>query len=637
MSEKRSWYFFCTEILSLILLVGFFIVGKWHSYLLFSAVCLHIITQELIIKAKKTDILRQLSILNIGIAFVLFVLSVKGKEMFELEGQKSYFFFCIFITISCFALGIQGFLLCKGIKRKCQGIIIFLVLGLVCAVAVWDSSAEARWDGAILYNYLQGLNVTSIFNINNLSFFNHISMSYISINLIAGTIFGSLKISMAVLNIGLYLASVWCVYLISKMYTKISDGEAAMLSAVYAVSPFLLGLVNYNYWDYWVSVLFPIVVYFALSKKWVYFLFSSLVFCFTKETAVVSYAFFCLGLLLTDFFQMNGNPDSKRDDFKQLLQKKEYYGMLAVGIIWLYIYIRLPNWGGTGAFTIDRDYILDKLAVLFGLNFNWVLALVGAVLSIFLIKQQKKEVFKIIFPLVCSDLGFILFSCLFQTVNHARYIDAHIAALNLIVIVSLAALESKVLKSVTAFVLIGMMLLSNYRTVDPVTLHLFEQHNVGETIIVSTAGREFLSDSIVYNRQYLYFDRALNNALEDVVSEENLVICFPALNGNIWFFDGNGGWSSLGNDVLIMDEYWDLKWKKRTIHETDECIPLQVYQLTKQANLEEILGDKTGYYFYMPEVGDNIYRNIEENLTILEKDAFEYRGWVINRIKFSAD
>ena len=68
---------------------------------------------------------------------------------------------------------------------------IILLLGVVGVIAVWNSSAEARWDSAFIYKYIHGLNITSLFHMEYLSFCNHISMSYIAADLMAGVVFGN--------------------------------------------------------------------------------------------------------------------------------------------------------------------------------------------------------------------------------------------------------------------------------------------------------------------------------------------------------------------------------------------------------------------------------------------------------------
>ncbi|MCM1189405.1 MAG: hypothetical protein NC541_08930 [bacterium] len=646
MEDRKGSVPFWMEIISLFSLTSFFflttgyqsgLTGRWHFGLLFGAICLHVFSQNLLIKKGKKEIIKQLSVLNAGIAFVFLILGIKEKEVFQFFGRKSYLISCLVIAVCCLGLWIQGLRYCKEKteKKLKDRKFILLLLVIVCALAIWNSSAEARWDGAFLYKYMQQLNITAIFNVNSLSFCNHISMAYVAVNLMAGVLFGNLKLGMTVLNIGLYLASVWSIYLVLRMKTKSNDGEAALFSAIYAFSPFLLGLVNYNYWDYWVIVIFPILFYFCLSKKWVFFIFFSLIFCFVKETAVIAYAFLCLGLLLNDLFQSVCGKSGKWNCLKRVLRKKEYYGMLAVGLSWLYVYVKLPNWDGVGAFSFDKVYILDKLAVFLGLNFNWLLAVCGIIFVVFLAHSKKTEFIKMIFPLLCSDLAFIVFSCWFKTVNHARYIDTHIAVLNLIVIVSLAMLSNKLLKYGVAVILTGIMLISNYRTVDPVTLSLFEKHNVGETFIVNTQRGEYLSDAIVYNQQYMSFDKALNKALTDAVSEENVVICFPAMNGSSWFFDGTGDWDSMQNGILVKEEYWDQDKKKRVAYEGNDYICMQIYHLSTESNLKEITGNKVGYFFYLPEVGEDIRDSIKENMYVMEEKFFEYQGWVIGRIQFA--
>ena len=130
-------------------------------------------------------------------------------------------------------------------------------------------------------------------------------------------------------------------------------------------------------------------------------------------------------------------------------------------------------------------------------------------------------------------------------------------------------------------------------------------------------------------------DKALNKALEDCVSKEDTVICFPTLHGNSWFFDGSGDWDYGVAGTFVKREYWDLRGRKRTVYETDDCISISIFQLLEQSNLKEIIGDKNGYYFYLPGVVDVIYKSIVENMCLMEEKIFEYAGWKIYRVQFS--
>lgn len=118
--------------------------------------------------------------------------------------------------------------------------------------------------------------------------------------------------------------------------------------------------------------------------------------------------------------------------------------------------------------------------------------------------------------------------------NHARYIDTHIVALSLFAILGLAMISSEKIRYGLTGAVVIILIISNYGTLDPVTRLVFRKYDIGTTKMISTEDIEFLSDSMVYNQQYRYFDKAPNLALGDVIGEDT-VNYFPVINGRPWF------------------------------------------------------------------------------------------------------
>lgn len=511
-------------------------------------------------------------------------------------------------------------------EHKC----LLILSGAELLVAIYQAGSEPRWDGAYLFQYQNTLMLTSLFNINSLSFAKHISMSYCAINEILAVLFGDLLVGMTAGNIIVFVCSIFSVYGIIKMLLKNkTDFEYAILTGVYGISPFILGLVNYNYWDYWVITLFPIVIYFAMAKRWFFHLITALILCFVKETAIVAYAFYCVGLLISDWLNERGDNGIART--LCIFKKKRYFGMLVVGLSWLIVYIKLPNWDGVGAFNIDTQYILRKLSVFYGFQFNWILTLSSIIAIIWIAVKRKKEVVLCILPILLSDVAFVTFSCLFKTVNHARYIDSHISVLIILAIYGIGLLVSKIGKYICIIGVLVLTGVSNYTTIDPLSLHIFPTYNAGKTMIVTTSG-EILSDSMVYNQQYRYFDKALDKALVDVWDDG--IICFPAFLNNCWFFNGFcNKWTPV-ETYEITEQYWDSNEQKRVIRGGQDKNNLKIYNITSECNLSEILNGETGYFFYFPIAGADLLEFIDENADIIEKKTFEYKGFVVNRVKF---
>lgn len=91
--------------------------------------------------------------------------------------------------------------------------------------------------------------------------------------------------------------------------------------------------------------------------------------CFVKEPVIVAYGAYCAGYMLVDYCKHRG--------LRYIAGQRKYWGMLTIGLIWLYTYKVLPHWNGVGGFEINGHYILKKAKVLFLLNFNWVLVILS--------------------------------------------------------------------------------------------------------------------------------------------------------------------------------------------------------------------------------------------------------------------
>lgn len=608
-----------------------------HFIFLFCGLLFYILGNELLILLRKYEIIRQIYILNVIGFFLSALFIILGSSDLREIGRQSYIISWSTLAIVFLSQCVRGFSINYSYysnKLKTNGKIFLInhkwLLGLcfvILCICVAQSGAEPRWDGAYLHDYLGTLCLASVFNIKALSFCDHISMVYCAINVMLGIIFGNLRIGMAIGNIGLFIGSIASVYGIAKSLLKDrSDFECTLLSAVYAASPLLLGLANYSYWDFWVVVLFPIIVYFTISNQWVYHLLFAFIFCFTKETAVVAYAFYVLGLIIVDF--LNSDDLQIIGRLKKILKSKKYWGMLIIGLVWLYFYIVFPNWNGEGRFSLDISYIVSKLKVLFILNFNWILVVIGV--GGFLMNKRRSKIWLELLPLLLSDFAFVVFSCLFDTVNHARYIDTHIVVLNLFALLSIGMINKKKIRIMLSTCVILVMLLSNYRTFDPLTLFLFDRYDVGTTTMISTSS-EILSDSMVYNQQYQYFDKALDLALKDPVHEDTSLILFPIINGREWFFEGL--WSDADLDAVGIG-YWDDNREKRVRTATEYTISFRHCYVTEESDINSILDDSIGYYFYLSFAGSEIAEYIRDEMMVLEEEEFNYRGFKVLRMKF---
>lgn len=655
LKNNKDYCFGIVTILFAVLAVCFSTVARFIPFLLMA----HYICEILALwaywncfrecyKAKNDRFLNEMILLNLVVGFVGICVFVKSIPILLTEGRMEYLLSELLVILAvvgiivydafCREFVFGNFIRKFGVRIKefivnHIGLIIFLFIFVI--VSIVSGGNQPRWDAAYFFRYLDNCSISSVFYIPQLSFISHINLSYSMLNLIAELLTGDLYLGMTILNISLAALSGLSVYGIFRIILpKCSEVNYVLATAAYLFSPFLLGMVNNNYWDFWVVCLLPILFYLILKKYWILETIAAFIFCFVKETAVVVYAFMCMGILISEWLQLKGLP--VKDRCLALMARRKYWVMILTGLVWMGIYIIMPNWSGNGNFALEPAYVKSKLAVLFGLNFNWILTLAGAAGGIVILFHRKKTQNRVkwILPLLLGDLSFILFSCFFVTVNHARYIDAHFPILFIFGIWGICMIQYDKLRTILLSVLTLLSLIQSYYTLDPVTKCLFVNYNVGKTTMISATRDEYLADSMVYNQQYQYFDRALNLALKEAVEDADAKIIFPAIHDKTWCFDGFAETTENVKDYYVSRQYWDNVKNMRCILPGRDRIAVDVYNVSAQGNWEAVVKNEKCYYFYVSFAGSEIAQNIREKYKVLEETEWEYRGWIVHRIEF---
>lgn len=509
---------------------------------------------------------------------------------------------------------------------------ILLVMAITCLLLYDTDAVQARWDGLLYYLTCMHLDISSL---SNLAVYGHIAQTYGMFNGIGNLIVGNTFAVMIGLNIFLMLSSILGFYLVLReIVPGKKESQYAIAATVYAWSPFLLGMVYYHSLDFYCGCLFIWVLHAFYKRRWVFFSIFSLLFCFTKEPAIVIYAAMCAGVVLSDI------ADDKEYSFTKRLQRcfarKQYYLMALTGILWLATYKSLGPWSaGNGGFSVDAGYVAEKLKNLYVLNFNWIFTLFAIGGSIYiLLGKQDKRIFKLLAPVWCSQIAFTLFSCLFNTVNHPRYNDTNQVTLYLLAIVPLLYYCEKKKGNVIIGILSILCLVSSFITCDPVARSCYDTVDIGKATMIYTS-KVPLGDGMIYNRQMLGFETALSGALQDAL-RENDVVLFPTIENNAYVFDGMAEVGAITDSYMVEIEFWDGVNKRRAAGKEDSAREFRAYQLTDEVDwskLEQEISDAVNY-IYIPEVCDLYSDYIKEHYQVLEETEYEHRGWVVKRICF---
>ena len=278
-------------------------------------------------------------------------------------------------------------------------------------------------------------------------------------------------IALYVMNVALMLMSITYFYKIIKhCLPDKRQWFQVLLTAVYACSPYLLGMMPYYNLDFACQCLAVPVIYYIICKKWVLLTFFALCFCFTKEPAILVYGALCVGTVTVDIVEDRGYTLAMR--IRRCFSRAYYYIMAMPGVLWLSTYKMLGPWSaGESAVGIDMSYIFAKLKNLYLLNFNWVFTIAAVIGIVLMICRKDRETGKVLFPLICAQAAFTGFSCLFQTVNHPRYNDTNQVTLYLMALILLCTYTKKLVSSIFGGIMSLLLMMSSFYTIDPVSLH----------------------------------------------------------------------------------------------------------------------------------------------------------------------
>ena len=581
------------------------------------------------------EINSQLRSIIITIFIVGLVISVSTLSNYENQIEGFVGLMCLVWAV--WALGALIILLKKNIftlrltsqklYEKCKNKIgIITLMFLVILLSCEEVGYQFKWDGLLYFNSCHNASLSSI---SSLALYGHISQTYAGMVAFFQLIVEDIGIAMIAVNIVLLLVAIISYYRLLKIIIP-NKKELFYFwaTAIVVFSPFFLGMVNYFSLDYCLICLFPLVLYFTFQEKWLYQLIAGLLFCFTKETAVIIYAGLCLGILIYDV------STKKIKNVIAIFKTGHYYTLALPGILWLFTFLLLGPWNaGESAVELDVSYILSKLRILYIFQFNWIFSFAIIIYLFFtLLRKKKIRMDKYIFPLFMSQIFFMLFSCIFKTVNHPRYIDSSVVFLYCVGTYCLVKLISDKWQIFVCAVVSFVLLCSSYKSIDFVSNNLFEQIDVGNDRIVTTYDLPF-GDGAIYNKQMLWMEGAINKAYGAALKDDNIIVV-PAIDNTTYAFDGASVLASTESGYYSQIQYWnDLKERRQTFRD-ENCIEYNLYHISDEANICTIPNpqNKNISYIYIETNHSNPYKGILMNAEIIEEQSYSYRGWILKRV-----
>lgn len=396
---------------------------------------------------------------------------------------------------------------------------------------------------------------------------------------------------MELVNLTLTLAAIFCIYrILEKLLLECDNRRLALYTFLISCGPLFLGTFqNFNP-DFGIALFGVFVIYSCLYKQYFLMLFWGCVVVQTKETGIVMQAGLVLGLVLYSFFGRKlPVAERVRGVFKNpavwaagasVLFQMGYMKFIGGITSWASKEQQKFVWDNEGmnCFGFRADFILTKLGQLFLLNFNWIYlaVILTGIVMLLLYRHKVKKVSGGIFLLWAVSGSLLLFLNLYITGALARYNLFCDLALAITGVVVIEIVFSGKIRYFIIVSCVGLMLLQSYITVDPVSLAVFPHVETGRAdMLYMHIPSEDLGyvDTIVYNYQYTFIDRALDKCfVEGFQGDAVNVVHFGDSYGDGSQFGGNW-WQ----DWVPYKLRWDKKEEKRVHYKNENTVRINVF------------------------------------------------------------
>lgn len=409
------------------------------------------------------------------------------------------------------------------------------------------------WDGRVYFDEL-ALAMNKPFNLFNFNMFRHTTMLYMI--LIAIPQYFDFGNNYFIHGVNLILG-ILAIFSFNRIVIKLFPApgihiERGLLILIFSVSPlFLATALNLNP-DYGVLVFFLFLLSMLLSRKKLLSLLAGLFLVFSKETGFLLYT---TTMFLFFICFIGQSSRSTREKCLSVLK----WGFLMLLPPLLYCFYLFYNavttkeavlWQDSGndlghlvgtftSFSLLNQVFLGYLRGIFIINFNWILSLFSLgfignwitkkILGIKINQPVEVEGSYVFF--FFSLFSIILFLLTrYSTFTNLRYFLPIFPFLLIIFYYSLIYLiNSQVVRRLLLSLVFLLLLISNFRTIDPLSKKLFGTFQFGNHTLLNMTkftgeccgyGR----DQLVYNLEYIQLHRAQNEIYQYIKPTFNTVI-----------------------------------------------------------------------------------------------------------------
>lgn len=582
----------------------------------------------------------------------------KKHMLFLIFGEFVFNFFFFELSVICFEK--------KDIKRICfhlnKYFYLFTIMFLYLICVSFSMEGWLGLDGVIYYQSLREIRSWNFIDLFSLQMCGHVSQGYSIFALIGEYLFPNQVIGVRIINIFLALAAIFAFYkIVEKICGNASSIVKASYASIFAFSPMVLGMVHEINLDFPMLCFFTCMVASYLYNKEIWMIAFSILLCFSKEPGVILYGMFIIGILIGRFLEQL--KKRQKITVSSIFTRDivlSFYG----GILWISLYLGSANHGWTenaktstqinggvtegtllNTFSFDMDYIIVRLKEMFFVNCTWVVVL-AALLGMLFIENAKKNVrigsiYAVQTGVFSSFIGFVGYNCFYVTWIHYRYLMVLAFFISFLYLSVHAQIqEFRRSRLAVNFILAGLLLCSNFLTVDPLSIWNFNHYYTGKTalIIPCVMGRDEngiiniynmpggdINNAAFYNLEWDYFGMGFNHMLDELKYDESKLILIHENKNKINCFFGI--YSKL-TDAL----YWNSKQKQLNINTYDIVHDSEEYQYFNVGlveTLDEIKNmDLSNYkevYLIDFPINEKIYEDSSDECEFLKK--FEYGMW----------
>ena len=541
-----------------------------------------------------------------------------------------------------------------SLKNTFPFLIILVIYTLIELFFVFNS--YPRWDGNVYYYKI--LTAVKNFDFSLTSYFyyfkvGHTYYAYFSFLSIGQFInYGNLYL----LNIQNYILSVVSIYSFYKViqyyFLNIRYLELLLVTLLFAFSPLFFAVSLFPSADTALIIFLPICFYCYLYDKKLLFIFTSIVFCISKEPGFLIYCFLVLAIFLDNFVIVTKDRNSVFVLINNVIKRIYlfipifFFIITKIGISFigkLQGHTNVNSWAftmnnnGLHCWGINSMVIKNRLFEMFLINFQWifllfiVLFILREIITPFISVKNRFSFSHNFLVLIIPFVAFVLFNILYITYVHPRYVVS-IVFFNVIFFyyaISNLIKNSKPRVYIILFILL-LNILSIVRTFDPVTLHLFKegQFKFGKHKMVAMGDNTGAcrDDRMIYNGQFIFIDMLFNKFIEK----------FDISNSDTLLFS-NHRWE-MGFDNYLYSPMEDKRniyvnsiSKKRTYTPTDAFIPIVYYDILIDTSILDSLPNKGYYLVFMGSPMDSLNLvKIKQIYTIKSEESIKTHGYSLN-------